>query len=122
MAFKYNKRIKLGKGFGINVSKSGFSPSYRTKRGSFSSKSYSIKTGIPGLTYRKSFSKSKNNGCIVILSFLFLITTIIYSCSEDNNFSSCPTTANCGCSNKVKSDCEIDSCCQWIVGEGCKCN
>lgn len=32
----------------------------------------------------------------------------------------CPTTANCGCSNKRKADC-ASACCQWIVGEGCKC-
>jgi hypothetical protein len=32
----------------------------------------------------------------------------------------CHTTANCGCSNKNKSEC-TGVCCQWIVGEGCKC-
>ncbi len=82
MGFKYNKRIKLGKGFGLNVSKSGISPSYRTKRGSLSSKGYSIRTGIPGLTYRKSFKKSKGNGCLILLFILisstsFLLTILI---------------------------------------------
>ncbi len=70
MGFKYNKRIKLGKGLGLNISKSGITPSYRTKRGSLSSKGYSIRTGIPGLTYRKSFKKSKGNGCLVLLLIL----------------------------------------------------
>jgi len=32
----------------------------------------------------------------------------------------CPTTANCGCSNKLKADC-VGSCCKWIVGTGCSC-
>lgn len=32
----------------------------------------------------------------------------------------CPSTANCGCSNKKKSEC-VSSCCQWVVGTGCKC-
>ncbi len=73
MAFRFNKRIKLGKGLGINVSKSGITPSYRNKRGSLSSKGYSMKTGIPGLTYRKTFSKSKNSGCI----FSFLVIAIV---------------------------------------------
>ncbi|MBL0682822.1 DUF4236 domain-containing protein [Aquimarina mytili] len=79
MAFKYNKRIKLGKGFGLNVNKSGITPSYRTKRGSLSSKGYSLRTGIPGLTYRKSFKKSKGSGCLILLlilsssTFLFII-------------------------------------------------
>jgi len=39
-----------------------------------------------------------------------------------SNGSGCPTTANCGCSNKSKSQCENDQCCQWIVGTGCKCD
>lgn len=34
--------------------------------------------------------------------------------------SNCPTTANCGCSNKNKDQCG-GSCCQWIVGTGCRC-
>jgi hypothetical protein len=34
--------------------------------------------------------------------------------------SGCPTTSNCGCSNINKSQCG-GSCCQWIVGTGCRC-
>ena len=71
MSFRFQKRIKLGKGLGINVSKSGITPSYRTKKGSVSSKGYSVRTGIPGLTYRKVFSKSSKSGCAT--SFLILI-------------------------------------------------
>ncbi|MEQ9306006.1 MAG: hypothetical protein RJQ14_18975 [Marinoscillum sp.] len=33
----------------------------------------------------------------------------------------CPTTANCGCSNKNKSSC-ASACCEWIVGTGCRCS
>ena len=32
----------------------------------------------------------------------------------------CPTTSNCGCSGKNKSECG-GPCCKWVVGEGCKC-
>lgn len=32
----------------------------------------------------------------------------------------CPTTSNCGCSNKKKAACGGD-CCKWIVGTGCRC-
>ncbi|WP_025743176.1 excalibur calcium-binding domain-containing protein [Aquimarina pacifica] len=39
----------------------------------------------------------------------------------ETNTSNCPTTANCGCSNKNKDVCIRDSCCQWIVGDGCRC-
>jgi len=34
----------------------------------------------------------------------------------------CPTTTNCGCSNKSKAECEADYCCKWVVGSGCECS
>ena len=73
MGFRFQKRIKLGKGIGLNISKSGISPSIRTKKGSISSKGYSIRTGIPGLTYRKTFSQSSKGGCLVV----FLIPLLL---------------------------------------------
>ena len=76
MGFRYQKRIKLGKGFGLNISKSSITPSYRNKRGSLSSKGYSIRTGIPGLSYRKTFSKSSKKGCIALI-MLYLSTSFI---------------------------------------------
>ena len=75
MGFRYQKRIKLGKGLGLNISKSGVSSSYRTQKGSIGSKGFLIRTGIPGLTYRKTFSKSSKNGCLSM--FLIVITSII---------------------------------------------
>ncbi|UZO81532.1 DUF4236 domain-containing protein [Aquimarina sp. ERC-38] len=167
MAFKFNKKIKLGKGFGVHISKSGITPSYRNKRGSLSSKGYSVKTGIPGVTYRKTFSKSKQSGCLLI--FLVLLGFLPFSCSKGgadtpcsdtncanytsqssaqaafdadpecrndldadkdgiaceelgNSVKDCNTTSNCGCSNKNKAACQSDPCCQWIVGEGCRCS
>ena len=74
MGFRYQKRIKLGKGFGLNISKSGISSSYRTKKGTIGSKGYSIRTGIPGLTFRKTFSKSSKSGCLGFV--LILISTV----------------------------------------------
>ncbi|MFY0631182.1 MAG: DUF4236 domain-containing protein [Flavobacteriaceae bacterium] len=74
MGFRYYKRIKLGKGFGLNVSKSGIRPSYRSKRGSVNTKGYSIRTGIPGLTYRKSSSKG---GCMLVLLVLLSILATV---------------------------------------------
>ncbi|WP_409187172.1 DUF4236 domain-containing protein [Antarcticibacterium sp. 1MA-6-2] len=44
MGFRFQKRINLGKGLGLNISKSGISPSIRTKVGSISSKGYSVRT------------------------------------------------------------------------------
>lgn len=78
MGIQFNKRINLGKGLGINISKSGITlSSYRTKKESLSSKGYSVRTRIPGLTYRKTFSKAKNSGCLLnillLLSLVFLL-------------------------------------------------
>jgi hypothetical protein len=76
MGFRFQKRIKIGKNFGINLSKSGISPSYRTKKGSLNSKGYSLKTGIPGLTYRKKFSKAKNSGCLFFIMISLMLGSI----------------------------------------------
>ncbi|HBD25672.1 DUF4236 domain-containing protein [Flavobacterium sp.] len=73
MSFRIQKRINLGKGIGLNVSKSGITPSIRTKSGSLSTKGYSVKTGISGISYRKNFSNSKNSGCAVFLLIPILI-------------------------------------------------
>lgn len=81
MAFRFQKRIKLGKGFGLNISKSGISSSYRSKRGSISKKGISVKTGVPGLTYRKSF---KNSGCLASIFLCLFIVLGLASCSTDN--------------------------------------
>lgn len=74
MGFKFQKRINLGKGIGININKSGISPTFRTRKGSISTKGYSIKTGISGVNYRNSFKKS-SSGCVG--TFLLLITGIV---------------------------------------------
>lgn len=65
MPIRFYKRIKLGKRVGINISKSGISPSIRTKLGSISKRGFSIRTGIPGLIYRKNFSSAKGKGCFL---------------------------------------------------------
>jgi len=85
MGFRFQKRINIGKGLGLNVSKSGITPSYRTKKGSVSTKGYSIRTGVSGLTYRKTFSKAKNSGCLFLLVFIFLtgISSIVISCNSE---------------------------------------
>ncbi|WP_148639171.1 excalibur calcium-binding domain-containing protein [Aquimarina longa] len=46
------------------------------------------------------------------------------ACEHLNNetINDCPTTANCGCSGKSKSQCLQDPCCQWISEKGCRCN
>jgi hypothetical protein len=78
MGFRIQKRIKLGKGLGINVSKIGLRPSYRNKRGSVNSKGFSVRTGIPGITYRASFSKSSKSGCTGIILILITFSISIF--------------------------------------------
>ncbi|OOV18629.1 DUF4236 domain-containing protein [Flavobacterium sp. LM4] len=72
MGFRFQKRIRLGGGLGLNISKSGISPSLRTKMGTFSKNGYSNKTGIPGLRYQSS-------GCLVIFAFTGLLTFLIFT-------------------------------------------
>lgn len=74
MGFQFYKRLKIKNGFGLNLSKSGISSSIRTRKGSISTKGYSIKTGIKGLNYRKRYSKSTNRGC---LGFVFVILSLV---------------------------------------------
>ena len=70
MGFRFQRRVSLGGGLGLNLSKSGVSPSYRTRYGSVSSRGFSFRTGIPGLTYRSGFggrSKKGNVGDVILL-------------------------------------------------------
>ena len=67
---------------------------------------------------------------IVLFTFFVVVMT---SCSKDtepaqsSSYSSgggtgCPTTSQCGCSGKNKSDCDAAyNCCKWVVGTGCVC-
>jgi hypothetical protein len=71
MGFRFQKRIKLGGGLGFNISKSGISPSLRTKMGTFSKNGYSVKTGISGVRYQ-------NSGCLLLFAFAGITTIIIY--------------------------------------------
>jgi len=73
MAFRYFRRINVGNGLGLNVSKSGVSTSVRTRFGSFGSKGYSVRSGITGLSYRKYFGssrKGKNDAAAFLLIIL----------------------------------------------------
>ena len=72
MSFRFQKRIKIGGGLGLNISKSGISPSLRTKGGTISNKGFSVRTGISGVSYKKSFNSSKSSGCLL---------TFVISCS-----------------------------------------
>lgn len=74
MAFR--KRINLGGGLGLNVSKSGISPSLRTKYGTISNKRVSVRTGIKGVGYAKTLSKAKGSGCMLVV-VLFITALLV---------------------------------------------
>lgn len=85
MGIRYSKRIGGNKGWGLNVSGSGISSSYRSKYGSIGSKGFSIKSGIPGLTFRSSWGRGKNKGAtalimLAIIAALFVayITAVVF--------------------------------------------
>lgn len=81
MGFSYYKRVEGKKGLGLNLSSSGISSSYRTKYGSISSRGFSIRTGIPGLSFRSGFGSSKNKGstAIIVLAIIVFAFAIYYS-------------------------------------------
>jgi hypothetical protein len=80
MGFRYHKRVSNSKGWGLNISGSGISSSYRSKYGSIGSKGFSIRSGIPGLTFRSGWGSGKNKGTVAMI-FLAIMGTlfIVYS-------------------------------------------
>jgi hypothetical protein len=73
------------------------------------------------LKYKNCNMKLRNMGMVLI------VCMSIVTCGEKEeptpaptSGSGCPTTANCGCSNKAKAVCD-SSCCKWVVGDGCRC-
>lgn len=77
MGFRYQKRIKISKGAGVNISKSGVSASFRTKYGSIGPKGFSIKTGIPGLTYK--VGKNKNTaGLLLAITIITVGASVLW--------------------------------------------
>lgn len=72
MPFRYQKRIGGNKGLGVNLSKTGISTSYRSSFGAFGSRGFSIRTGIPGLSFRQY--NRKGDGFITLFLILFMAT------------------------------------------------
>jgi hypothetical protein len=79
MGLGFRKRVNLGGGLGLNISKSGISPRIRTKAGTISNKSFSVRTGVTGVSYRKNFSAAKNSGCMMLLTVLGILILLILS-------------------------------------------
>jgi hypothetical protein len=76
MGFRLQRRIPLGKGLGVNVSGSGTSVSLRSRFGSLSPRGFSLRTGIPGLSYRSGFrtGRGRKGGADLLVMLLFALT------------------------------------------------
>lgn len=82
MGFRFQRRINLGGGPGLNLSKSGVSTSVRSRFGTIGTRGFSIRTAIPGLTYRSFGRKSSDARLIVLLAagavvLLFLLVQVL---------------------------------------------
>lgn len=78
MSVRYQRRISLGKGLGVNLSKSGMSVSKRTPFGSIGTSGYSIRTGIPGLFFRKYKPRGRgSSGMKEIAIFIAVVMAIL---------------------------------------------
>ena len=75
MSFRFQRRLNFGSGIGLNLSKSGASPSLRSRYGSIGAKGFSIRTGIPGLSFRQSYGKS-GAGAAIGLAFMMIVAAI----------------------------------------------
>jgi hypothetical protein len=76
--FRFYKRVNLRKNIGLNISLSGISASIRGKYGSFGTKGFSLKTGIPGLSLRRTYFKPTSIERIPPFLTEILILLIVY--------------------------------------------
>ena len=77
MGIRYQKRVGGTKGFGLNFSGSGISSSYRTKYGTVGSKGFSIRSGIPGLSFRSSYGRGKDKGVTALIILGLIVSGFI---------------------------------------------
>ena len=75
MGFRFQRRLNLSRGMGLNVSKSGVSASVRTRYGTFGTKGFSIRTGIRGLTFRQGYRRSSGGG-VIGLAFMVVFALL----------------------------------------------
>lgn len=75
MGFQFQRRINLNGPWGVNLSKSGATLSFRTKAGSVSTKGFSLRTGIPGVGYR--FRAKKGSGVQAFLGIILLAIALV---------------------------------------------
>ena len=70
MGFRFQRRINLGGGWGVNASGSGGSVSYRSRHGSVGTKGFSLRTGIPGLSFRQGWGKNAGAAALIFVAII----------------------------------------------------
>jgi len=75
MGFRFQRRLNLGGGWGLNASRSGGSLSYRSQHGAVGTKGFSLRTGIPGLSFRQNWGK--DSGVVVAAMVLIIAVAAI---------------------------------------------
>jgi fatty acid desaturase len=81
MGFRFSRRVGGNNGLGFNISKSGVSPSYRTRFGSIGGKGFSVRSGFPGLSFFQTWGgggRRKKGNEALILFFMILAVFIAY--------------------------------------------
>lgn len=76
MGFRFQRRIRLGGGWGLNASGSGASLSHRSRHGSVGTRGFSLRTGIPGLSFRQSWGKNSGAMAVLVLCFVALAAIV----------------------------------------------
>lgn len=76
MGFRFQRRINLGGGWGLNTSGTSASMSYRSRHGSIGTSGFSLRTGIPGLSYRQGWGKGAGAIALVMLVVAVLAVAV----------------------------------------------
>lgn len=77
MGFRFQRRVNLGGGWGLNASGSGGSLSYRNRNGSIGTKGFSLRSGIPGLSYRQSWGKGSGAAVAIAMLVMALVAVVV---------------------------------------------
>lgn len=77
MGFRFQRRINLSGGWGLNAGKSGGSLSYRTGGGSVGTKGFSIRTGIPGLSFRQNWGKGSGAVGLAVVFVMAAVAAVV---------------------------------------------
>lgn len=76
MGFRFQRRIKLGRGWGLNTSGSGASLSHRSRHGSVGTRGFSVRTGIPGLSFRQNWGRNAGVMAVFFVCFMLLAAVV----------------------------------------------